>query len=125
MKSLLLTVLLSMTYFFSWSQESFFKVEQDSLILKLISLKTKINKDIYATQFYNIQLFNGEYKKSLKIKKSILLRFPEEMTNLSFETPNYKVQMGPFRDYRKATDLLKLIKKVYPAAFLIEPKKPL
>lgn len=125
MKSLLLTVLLSMTYFFSWSQESFFKVEQDSLILKLISLKTKINKDIYATQFYNIQLFNGEYKKSLEIKKSILLRFPEEMTNLSFETPNYKVQMGPFRDYRKATDLLKLIKKVYPAAFLIEPKKPL
>tara|TARA_B110000438_G_C15791302_1_gene640817 strand:+ start:715 stop:1092 length:378 start_codon:yes stop_codon:yes gene_type:complete len=125
MKSLLLTVLLSMTYFFSWSQESFFKVEQDSLILKLISLKTKINKDIYATQFYNIQLFNGEYKKSLEIKKSILLRFPEEMTNLSFETPNYKVQMGPFRDYRKAIDLLKLIKKVYPAAFLIEPKKPL
>jgi hypothetical protein len=125
MKSLLLTVLLSMTYFFSWSQESFFKVEQDSLISKLISLKTKINKDIYATQFYNIQLFNGEYKKSLEIKKSILLRFPEEMTNLSFETPNYKVQMGPFRDYRKAIDLLKLIKKVYPAAFLIEPKKPL
>ena len=125
MKSLLLTVLLSMTYFFSWSQESFFKVEQDSLILKLISLKTKINKDIYATQFYKIQLFNGEYKKSLEIKKSILLRFPEEMTNLSFETPNYKVQMGPFRDYRKAIDLLKLIKKVYPAAFLIEPKKPL
>lgn len=114
-----------MTYFFSWSQESFFKVEQDSLISKLISLKTKINKDIYATQFYNIQLFNGEYKKSLEIKKSILLKFPEEMTNLSFETPNYKVQMGPFRDYRKAIDLLKLIKKVYPAAFLIEPKKPL
>jgi hypothetical protein len=125
MKSLLLTVLLSMTYFFSWSQESFFKVEQDRLISKLISLKTKINKDIYATQFYNIQLFNGEYKKSLEIKKSILLKFPEEMTNLSFETPNYKVQMGPFRDYRKAIDLLKLIKKVYPAAFLIEPKKPL
>ena len=125
MKSLLLTVLLSMTYFFSWSQESFFKVEQDSLISKLISLKKKINKDIYATQFYNIQLFNGEYEKSLEIKKSILLKFPEEMTNLSFETPNYKVQMGPFRDYRKAIDLLKLIKKVYPAAFLIEPKKPL
>jgi len=125
MKSILLTVLLSMTYFFSWSQESFFKVEQDSLISKLISLKTKINKDIYATQFYNIQLFNGEYKKSLEIKESILLKFPEEMTNLSFETPNYKVRMGPFRDYRKAIDLLKLIKKVYPAAFLIEPKKPL
>lgn len=125
MKSILLTVLLSMTYFFSWSQESFFKVEQDSLILKLISLKTKINKDIYATQFYNIQLFNGEYKKSLEIKESILLKFPEEMTNLSFETPNYKVRMGPYRDYGKAIDLLKLIKKVYPAAFLIEPKKPL
>jgi hypothetical protein len=71
MKSLLLTVLLSMTYFFSWSQESFFKVEQDSLISKLISLKTKINKDIYATQFYNIQLFNGEYMNHLYNLESI------------------------------------------------------
>jgi len=101
MKSLLLTVLLSMTYFFSWSQESFFKVEQDSLILKLISLKTKINKDIYATQFYNIQLFNGEYKKSLEIKESILLKFPEEMTNLSFETPNYNFEWGPLETIGK------------------------
>ena len=68
MKSLLSTILLSMTYLLSWSQESFYKIEQDSLVSKLMLLKTKVNKDIYATQFYNIQLFNGEYDKSLEIK---------------------------------------------------------
>ena len=122
MKSLLSTILLSMTYLLSWSQESFYKIEQDSLVSKLMLLKTKVNKDIYATQFYNIQLFNGEYDKSLEIKKKLVFKFPEETINLSFETPNYKVQMGPFRDHQKAIKLLKLVKKIYPAAFLIEPK---
>ena len=125
MKSLLLTILLSMTYLFSWSQEKFYKLEQDSLISKLMLLKTDVNKDIYAAQFYNIQLFNGEYEKSLEVKKYITFKFPEEMVSLSFETPNYKLQMGPFRDFRKAVALLKMVKKIYPAAFLIEPKKPL
>jgi len=111
-----------MTYLLSWSQESFYKIEQDSLVSKLMLLKTKVNKDIYATQFYNIQLFNGEYDKSLEIKKKMVFKFPEETINLSFETPNYKVQMGPFRDHQKAIKLLKLVKKIYPAAFLIEPK---
>ena len=122
MKSLLLTILLSMTYLLSWSQESFYKIEQDSLVSKLMLLKTKVNKDIYATQFYSIQLFNGEYDKSLEIKKNMVFKFPKLRINLSFETPNYKVQMGPFRDHQKAIKLLKLVKKIYPAAFLIEPK---
>jgi len=122
MKYLLLTFLFSMTYFSSISQESTLKIEQDSLILKILLLKAKVNQDIYATQFYNIQLFNGDYNRAVKIKNNVILKFPDEITNLTFETPNYKVQMGPFRDYRKAVDLLKLVKHIYPAAFLIEPK---
>ena len=125
MKYLILTILISTTYSFSWSQESFIKVEEDSLITKLVLLKTKVNKTIYATQFYSIQIYNGDYKKSLEIRKHILNKFDQLETNISFETPNYKVQMGPFRDYKKTVDLLKLVKKIYPAAFLIEPKKNL
>ncbi|MDG2371964.1 MAG: hypothetical protein P8L83_05070 [Flavobacteriaceae bacterium] len=122
MKSLLLTFLISMTYLSSMSQESTLIIEQDSLISKLLLLKAKVNQDIYATQFYNIQLFNGDYNRAIKIKNNVILKFPGEITNLTFETPNYKVQMGPFRDYEKAVDLLKLVKSIYPAAFLIEPK---
>ena len=125
MKYLILTILISTTYSFSWSQESFIKVEEDSLITKLVLLKTKVNKTIYASQFYSIQIYNGNYEKSSEIRERILNKFDQQETNISFETPNYKVQMGPFRNYRKTVDLLKLVKKIYPAAFLIEPKKNL
>jgi hypothetical protein len=123
MKNLFLTLLISTTYSSCFSQESLLKLEQDSLISKLVELKTKVNKDIYATQFYNIQLFNGEFSKSQKIKKIMRWKFPEEITNIFFETPNYKVQMGPYRSYKKVINLLKLVKKKYPGAFIIEPKK--
>ena len=114
-----------MIYQFSEAQENNLKVDQDSLITKLLSLKIKVNKDIYANQFYSIQLFSGNYEESIEVKKKIILKFPKEEINLTFETPNYKVQMGPYRNYKKANDLLNSLKKNYPSAFLIEPKKNL
>jgi len=125
MKNLFLTLLFSMIYQLSGAQENNLKIDQDSLITKLMSLKIKVNKDIYANQFYSIQLFSGNYEESIEVKKKIILKFPKEEINLTFETPNYKVQMGPYRNYKKANDLLNSLKKNYPSAFLIEPKKNL
>lgn len=124
MRYLILTILISTTYSFSWAQESSIKIEEDTLITKLVLLKTKVNKAVYASQFYSIQIYNGGYKKSLAIRRHLRNKFGQK-TNISFETPNYKVQMGPFRNYRETVNLLKLVKKIYPAAFLIEPKKNL
>ena len=106
----------------SWSQEGVLSIEQDSLMSKLLSLKINANNQVYEDQYYNIQLFYGSYDKALNVKKHITNKFPKEKINLSFETPNYKVQMGPYRDKIKSISLLKKIKKIYPAAFLIEPK---
>jgi hypothetical protein len=48
--------------------------------------------------------------------------FPDWEVNLSFETPNYKVQVGRYKDYYMGLDKLNEVKKVYPAAFLLEIK---
>jgi hypothetical protein len=40
---------------------------------------------------------------------------------LSFETPNYKVRVGNFKEYLKASEELEFIRKMYPSAFLLKP----
>ena len=70
-------------------------------------------------------LYYGNYETAREIEGNTKKEFPDEAVKLSFETPNYKVQMGPYRGFKKSNDLLKNVKKIYPAAFLIEPKKNL
>lgn len=47
MKHILLTILFSMSYSTLGAQESSLQIEEDSLITKLLSIKTKINEEIY------------------------------------------------------------------------------
>ena len=125
MRFLILTLLFSISYCFSQTPKSSLKIREDSLVAKLIDMKIKINNEVYASQFYSIQLYYGNFETAKIIEKNTRKKFPNETVTLSFETPNYKVQMGPYRNIKKSNDLLKEIKKQYPAAFLIEPKKNL
>jgi hypothetical protein len=54
--------------------------------------------------------------------ENLKVDFPEWEVNLSFETPNYKVQVGRFKNYYVGLNKLKEIKKAYPSAFLLETK---
>ena len=117
--------LFSISYSFCQENEGVLKIEQDSLVSKIVGLKIKINEEFYASQFYSIQLYYGNYETAKEIESNTKKKFPDETIKLSFETPNYKVQMGPYRGFQKSNDLLKNVKKIYPAAFIIEPKKNL
>ena len=125
MRFFIITFLFSISYSFSQKTEGVLKIDQDSLVSKIIELKIKINEEVYASQFYSIQLYYGSYENAKIIESNTKKRFPEETVRLTFETPNYKVQMGPYRGFKKSNDLLKSVKKIYPAAFLIEPNNKL
>ena len=125
MRFFIITFLFSISYSFSQKTEGVLKIDQDSLVSKIIELKIKINEEVSASQFYSIQLYYGSYENAKIIESNTKKRFPEETVRLTFETPNYKVQMGPYRGFKKSNDLLKSVKKIYPAAFLIEPKNNL
>ena len=49
-------------------------------------------------------------------------KFPDWEIDLSFETPNYKVQVGRYKNYYNGLKKLKEVKQLYPAAFLLEIK---
>lgn len=104
------------------AQDTLIKIEQDMLIEKLVVLKKEIDSEVYASQFFTIQLYYGKYDVAEKIIALFKENYPEWYADLSFETPNYKVQVGRFKQYYSALYKLNEIKKVYPGAFLLTLK---
>lgn len=98
------------------------KIQQDSTITRLMAAKKNIDTENYSSKFYTIQLFYGNNKRAEELYENFKRDFPDWEVDLSFETPNYKVQVGRFKDYYLGLNKLKEIKKVYPAAFLLEIK---
>lgn len=104
------------------AQSASVKIEQDSTITKLMATKIDIDNETYSSKFYTIQLFYGDNKRAQELFENFKQSFPDWEVELSFETPNYKVQVGRFKDYYYGLNKLKDIKQVYPAAFLLEIK---
>jgi hypothetical protein len=104
------------------AQETLVKVEQDELIKKLMILKKEVDSEVYASQFFTIQLYYGKYEVAERIITEFKENYPDWDADLSFETPNYKVQVGRFKQYYNALNKLSEIKKVYPGSFLLTLK---
>ena len=88
-------------------------VKEDSLITKLMLAKKEIDRDLYKSQFFTIQLYYGELIEAEKVIEKFKKEFPEWEVELSFETPNYKVQIGNYKDYYFGMNKLKEIKSVF------------
>ena len=99
-----------------------FSVVEDSLISKAFSLKLAANKERYAAYYFTIQLYYGNYEGAQKALANLSQVAPDLVPKLSFETPNYKVQVGPFKKRFEATERLQKLKQFYRGAFLLEPK---
>ncbi len=104
------------------AQSPSLKIQQDSTISRLMATKKEIDTENFSSKFYTIQLFYGENKQAEELYETLKKDFPDWEVDLSFETPNYKVQVGRFKNYYSGLNKLEEIKKVYPAAFLLELK---
>ena len=106
----------------TYAQSENLIVTEDSLISKLMSVKNEIDRDSYESQFFTIQLYYGNFIEAEKVFEKFKENFPEWKAELSFETPNYKVQVGNYKDYYFGMSKLREIKSTYPSAFLLEIK---
>jgi hypothetical protein len=68
-------------------------------------------------------LFSGDNNEASKVIKEYRSLFPEWSSTIVFETPNYKVWVGNFRNSLEADRALLQIKKSFPAAFRFKPEK--
>jgi hypothetical protein len=121
-KQLFISILLLSSSLALWGQKGEVMIEQDSLISQLMATKKEIDSIDYASKFFTVQLFYGDNKTAEELYEKIQTEYPEWEVDLSFETPNYKVQVGRYKDYYFGLNHLQEIKKIFPAAFLLEIK---
>ena len=121
-KSILFLSISLLTFSEIEAQEVVFPLEQDSIVRRLINKKKEIDSEEYQLNYYAIQLYYGNYLKAKDILNEFKRNYPEWEANLIFETPNYKVQVGNFKNYYNSIRKLNEIKKMYPSAFLLKLK---
>ncbi len=95
-------------------------IYNDTLTQKLFQIKKDYSKRIFESTYYTIQIYFGD----LKSADSILIDFQENYegikSELIFETPNYKVRIGEYKDINVASQKLEGIRRTYPGSFIIK-----
>lgn len=109
--------------FSGFGQEGRVQVSQDSLIPKLLNLKTEMGKESRIGDRYRIQIFSGDNKKASDAIKEFRSLYSDWSSTIVYETPNYKVWIGNFRNSLEADRALLEIKQSFPAAFRFKPDR--
>ena len=117
LKTLIFLALLTFSYAVS-AQQAEVTVIQDKSIDRLLEFK----KDLRTVEIYKIQIYSGERSDAEKTRSEFLSVFNDWKTSMEFNTPNYKIWVGNFRDRLEADRALARIKKEYTGAFIFQPK---
>ncbi|MGB7784653.1 MAG: SPOR domain-containing protein [Salinimicrobium sp.] len=107
----------------SMAQEGHVNIQQDEKIPALLEKKTQMVQDGIIGDRYRIQLFSGDNNEASKVIKEYRSLYPQWPSTIVYETPNYKVWIGNFRNSLEADKALLEIKKTFPAAFRFKPEK--
>ncbi len=92
----------------------------DTLTKKFYNLKKEYSKRVFESTFYTIQIYYGGLEEADSILEDFKENYQEIKSNLIFETPNYKVRIGEFKDINIASQKLEEIRRIYPSSFIIK-----
>ena len=95
-------------------------IYNDTLTQKLFQIKKDYSKRVFESTYYTIQIYFGDLNNA----DSILIDFQEKnkeiKSELIFETPNYKVRIGEYKDINIASQKLEGIRRTYPGSFIVK-----
>jgi hypothetical protein len=107
----------------SHSQVSNLEIKQDPKLDSLLNKKIAFDRERYSNEYFTLQLYYGNLEIATETLKNAKEMYPNIPVELSFETPNYKVQAGRFKDKIVGLKTLDTVKKKFPSAFLLTRKK--
>ena len=126
MKIFLLKRLILLVFIFNFSiglsQESKLKLKQNPKIDSLLKKKIYYDKERFENSYFTLQLYYGNLDFATEILNKSKEIFPHIPVEINFETPNYKVQAGYYKDKLIGIKTLDTVKKVFPSAFLLLKK---
>jgi len=108
--------------FKSNAQEGIVSIEQDEKIERLLKERKRLLKNGELKTHYAIQVISGELTTARETLKKCKSKFPDFKSDVIYETPNYKVWVGEFRNKLDADRALVTISEEYAGAFVIKPK---
>jgi len=102
------------------AQKGSVSIQKSFEIERVLALKKELNKD---QSFIKIQVYSGNRLGAETALENFKTEFPEQIVEMIYETPNYKIWVGKFRTQLEADRELRLVKKRFPNAFSLKPKK--
>ncbi|HET8837455.1 MAG TPA: SPOR domain-containing protein [Flavobacteriaceae bacterium] len=107
--------------FHAFSQEGNITIQQDPKIAQLMELQAEMAQDNDFGERYKIQIFYGNNGQATAVLKEFHEKYPEFPTTIEYQTPNYKVWIGDFRNRLEADRAFLRIKDEYQSAFIFKP----
>lgn len=99
-------------------------IRQDSRITDLLIRHSQINQKRNATEGYRLEIFFSSDTKAreqaMRVKHEFNIVFPDIASYLLFQTPNFKVRIGDFRNKSEALKAKAYIASKYPNAFIVK-----
>ena len=106
-----------------FAQQGRVNIQQDSLIPKLLEIKSDMTKTNRLGDRYLIQIFSGDNNAASSVLKEFRSQYKQWPSTIVYDTPNYKVWIGNFRNSLEADRALAQIKNGFPAAFRLRPER--
>ena len=101
------------------SQDVKLNIKQDAKIDSLLQKKIELDREQFNNTYFTLQLYYGNLTLAEEVLEYSKETFPHIHVELSFETPNYKVQAGRFKDKLLGLKTLDTFKNIFPSAFLL------
>ncbi len=116
--SFLFAFLLSLGLF---AQEGTVTINQDDEIQALLDIKKDIE---VSSNRYKIQIYSGTSRGAAEsVRVKFHKSYSDWSSSLEWNYPNFKIWVGDFRNRLELDRALIRIKKTFPNAFPLEPKK--
>lgn len=100
------------------------QIRQDPRITDLLVRHSQINQRKRSTEGFRLEIFfsseNKAREMAMRVRNEFNLVFPEIPSYLLFQTPNFKVRIGNFRNKSEALKTKAYIASKYPNAFIVK-----
>ena len=104
--------------FSTQAQNGKVEITQSIEIEKVIEIKKEINKN---KSMLRIQIFNGSREDANNAKEKFENIKVDSIIDMVYETPNYKIWVGNYKNQLEADRKLLEIKRYFPDAFIFRP----
>ena len=99
-------------------------IKQDPRITDLLIRHNQINQKRNGTDGFRLEIFfsseNKAHEQAGRVRNEFNLVFPNIASYMLFQTPNFKVRIGDFRNKSEALKTKAHIASKYPNAFIVK-----